>query len=115
MKKQQKKYYKQYEFFMRTKTLLLKKHPGGQSTFITRRCKWCGKIFFKKHNRETYCSSKCKKYAHQEQKAIFANKYRRQYHKKECLGTSGLSKHRRQDYNQEYQAIQNEKKRLKIS
>lgn len=100
---------------MRTKTLLLKKHPGGQSTFITRRCKWCGKIFFKKHNRETYCSSKCKKYAHQEQKAIFANKYRRQYHKKECLGTSGLGKHRRQDYHQEYQAIQNEKKRLKIS
>ena len=35
--------------------------------------------------------------------------------KKECLGTSGLSKHRRQDYNQEYQAIQKEKKRLKIS
>ena len=100
---------------MRTKTLLLKKHPGGQSTFITRHCKWCGKKFFKKHNRETYCSSKCKKYAHQEQKAIFANKYRRKYHKKECLGTSGLSKHRRQDYNQEYQAIQNEKKRLKIS
>ena len=99
---------------MRTK-ILLKKHPRGQSTFITRRCKWCGKIFFKKHNRETYCSSKCKKYAHQEQKAIFANKYRRQYHKKECLGTSGLSKHRRQDYNQEYQAIQKEKKRLKIS
>ena len=59
------------KFFMRTKTLLLKKHPGGQSTFITRRCKWCGKIFFKKHNRETYCSSKCKKYAHQEQKAIW--------------------------------------------
>ena len=80
------------KFFMRTKTLLLKKH-----------------------NRETYCSSKCKKYAHQEKKAIFANKYRRQYPKKECLGTSGLSKHRRQDYNQEYQAIQNEKKRLKIS
>ena len=103
------------KFFMRTKTILLKKHPGGQSTFITRRCKWCGKIFFKKHNRETYCSSNCKKYAHQEQKAIFANKYRRQYHKKECLGTSGLSKHRRQDYNQEYQAIQKEKKRLKIS
>ena len=103
------------KFFMRTKTLLHKKPPGGQSTFITRRCKWCGKIFFKKHNRETYCSSKCKKYAHQEQKAIFANKYRRQYHKKECLGTSGLSKHRRQDYNQEYQAIQKEKKRLKIS
>ena len=45
----------------------------------------------KKHNRETYCSSKCKKYAHQEQKAIFANKYRRQYPKKECLGTSGLT------------------------
>lgn len=100
---------------MRTKTILLRKHPGGQSTFITRHCKWCGKKFFKKHNRETYCSSKCKKYAHQEQKAIFANKYRRKYHKKECLGTSGLSKHRRQDYNQEYQAIQNEKKRLKIS
>ena len=100
---------------MRTKTILLRKHPGGQSTFITRHCKWCGKKFFKKHNRETYCSSKCKKYAHQEQNAIFANKYRRQYHKKECLGTSGLSKHRRQDYNQEYQAIQKEKKRLKIS
>lgn len=99
---------------MRTKTLLLKKHSGGQSTFITRRCKWCGKIFFKKHNRETYCSSKCKKYARLEQKAIFANKYRRQYPKKECLGTSGLGKHRRQDYHQEYQAIQNEKKRLKI-
>ena len=95
---------------MRTKTILLRKHPGGQSTFITRHCKWCGKKFFKKHNRETYCSPKCKKYAHQEQKAIFANKYP----KKECLGTSGLSKHRRQDYHQEYQAIQNEKKRLKI-
>lgn len=100
---------------MKTKrTLLLRKHTDGQSTFITKRCKWCGGKFFKTHNRETYCSVECKKYARLEQKAIFANKYRRQYPKKECLGTSGLGKHRRQDYHQEYQAIQNEKKRLKI-
>ena len=32
-----------------------------------KRCKYCGKLFRKQHNREMYCSAECRKMAHQDQ------------------------------------------------
>ena len=96
------------------KTQVLPEDPR-QAVLILRKCKWCGRLYIKQSNKSTYCSNNCRKYAHQEQKAIFANKYRRQHPKKECLGTGGLSQHRRHNFTSEYNAIMNEKKRLKIT
>ena len=97
---------------LKTKTI---PEDPKQTTLITRTCKWCGTLFIKTSNKTTYCKPECKKYAHMEQKAIFANIYRRQHPKRECLGTGGLSQHRRQTHTSEYNEIQNEKKRLKIT
>ena len=32
-----------------------------------KRCKYCGKLFKKQHNREMYCCDDCRKLAHQDQ------------------------------------------------
>lgn len=91
------------------------KEDPEQTQFLKKKCKWCGTPFIKTSNKDTYCKEECKKYAHMEQKAIFSNKYRRQHPKKECLGTGGLSQHMRHNFKSEYNAIRNEKKRLKIN
>lgn len=105
---------------MRTKTLLLKKHPGGQSTFITRRCKWCGKIFFKKHNRETYCTPKCNYYAQLEKTNNRVRKYRLQkrkqfgYESVKNLGSGHLGPHPDKNMVKEAVLVRKEKNRYKL-
>ncbi len=99
---------------MTTWQALKKIDENGQTKLLIKKCRWCGTLFIKTSNKDKYCKKDCGKFAHLEQKAIFANKYRRQYPKKECLGTGGLSSHRRHNFKSEYNAIQNEKKRLKI-
>lgn len=78
-----------------------------------KKCKWCGKPFKKEHNRQEYCCQKCRTYALLEQKMIFARQYRKK-HSKQRLGTSGLSQHKHESHEKEYEVIQNEMKRLKL-
>ena len=83
-------------------------------------CKFCGKPYTKTHNRQEYCSEYCRKEAKKEQNR---NNFHRWYHRnknqpiwktKKILGSGELGPHMHHDHDKEYQAIQNEKKRLRI-
>ena len=87
------------------------------------KCKYCGKPFTKRHNREMYCSDNCRKNALREQKARYQAKRRLKIkqkiiivdeYKKYGLGSYGTSAngHRKDTFSQEHTAIQNEMKRL---
>ena len=87
------------------------------------KCKYCGKPFTKKHNREMYCSKECRLNALREQKARYQAKRRLRIkkgllvlpeYKKYGLGSYGTSAngHRKSKFTQEYLAIQREMKRL---
>ena len=84
-------------------------------------CKWCGREYTKKHNREMYCSDECRHYARQEQNRIHRRRYYHRYkqvmtEKQRCgLGSGFLSCNRYEDYMVEYAAIQREYSRLKLS
>ena len=82
-------------------------------------CSYCGKIFVYHHGNEKYCSDTCRKYALNEQKAKYQRKRRKLINdhvlisnENEKLGTGFLSSHKRNDEWEEYQAVQNEMKRL---
>lgn len=86
-------------------------------------CKYCGKKFRKNHNREMYCSERCRQNARREQKAKYQAKRRLlikrniliiDEYKKYGLGSYGTSKdgHRKSNFSQEYRAIQKEMKRI---
>ncbi|MBZ9569988.1 hypothetical protein KQY27_00245 [Methanobrevibacter sp. TMH8] len=85
-----------------------------------KKCKWCGKEFIKKHNREEYCSTEHRKYARQEQLRINSRKF---YHKykdlmdeeiKWGLGSVFLSAHRNNNFVSESLAIKREKQKLNV-
>jgi hypothetical protein len=83
------------------------------------RCKWCGKPFKKRHNRQMYCSDEHRKYARQDQKKSFEWKRRRSpYIIKDDiywgLGSGSLGTRRENDFNKEIMKIQNEKYNLGI-
>lgn len=84
------------------------------------KCKWCGKLFIKKHNREMYCSDKHRKYARQEQYRTNSMNYYQKFKnilnekQKHGLGSGLLSKYRHDSFDDEKIAIENELKRLKI-
>lgn len=86
-------------------------------------CKYCGKPFTKTHNRQVYCSDKCRLNARREQKARYQAKRRKKIkqkllivdeYKKYNLGSYGTSAngHRKSKFSQEYIAIQKEMKRI---
>lgn len=84
-------------------------------------CKWCGKTFTKKHNREEYCNEKCRKYGNQENTRnrvrIFRKKYYLIFDEKQKyggVGTGFLTSKRKENFDLEYYAIQNEKRKLNI-
>jgi len=89
-------------------------------TIKLKKCNWCGREFVKKHNRQVYCSDFCKKHARQEKNRGYFRKYYHKYkeimtEKQRCgLGTGYLSMHRNDNFNQEFLAIRNEMKKLKI-
>lgn len=91
----------------------------GQTQFLLKKCKWCGKLFFKYHNRQEYCSHTCSTYAHMEQKAEYNRKYRRQYlldeKTRNGLGSGFLSGHMYEDEDDELRAVQRELKRLRLN
>jgi len=39
------------------------------------KCAYCGKEYTKTHNRQTYCSDKCRKHARQEKRRIYDSQY----------------------------------------
>jgi hypothetical protein len=74
-------------------------------------CKWCGKEFIKKHNREMYCSHDCRHYAKLEQNSISDRKqsiYNSKYHiqtyrsYKKNLGTIPVSVEQLKAYKQSF-------------
>lgn len=79
---------------------------------VLKKCKWCGKLFEKQHNREEYCCDDCRRYARMEQKAEWIRNYRKEYSQVECIGSGGLGKHRRKVFLEEHIAVCNEMKRL---
>lgn len=105
---------------MTTSVLLDKKH-GKQTRFITRKCKYCGRIFFKTHNRQEYCGKKCYTFSRKEQKAFYQQKRRLLIKNGELisnenkeLGTTFLSPHPNMDFIREYKIIQKELKRIGV-
>ena len=85
------------------------------------KCKYCGKPFYKQHNKTCYCSDECRTLALKEQKAEYQRKRRKLINKgvlvsneKEYIGTQFLSQHRQEDFEDEYESIQKEMKRLKL-
>lgn len=87
------------------------------------KCKYCGKPFTKRHNREMYCSDDCRKNALREQKARYQAKRRMRIkqkvlivdeYKKYGLGSYGTSAngHRKNKFSQEYMSIQKEMRRI---
>lgn len=75
------------------------------------------------HNRVMYCSDYCRKQARREQKAMYQRKRRKLINQgvlivkdteKQVLGSGYLGNHRHNNFKREYNALENELKRLKI-
>ena len=85
------------------------------------KCKWCGKPYTKTHNRQTYCSDKCRKEAKKEQnrnnfhKWYHKNKNRPQIKQRNQLGTRPLGQHRHPNTQKEQETIQKEIQRIGLS
>lgn len=84
-------------------------------------CKYCGKPFLKKHNKEMYCCDECRKKAHQDQDAEYRRKRRKLINNGEIVsnenkyvGTGFLSHKKRDNEEDELAAIRKEMKRLKL-
>ena len=84
------------------------------------RCKWCGSLFVKEHNREVYCSSFCRDSAREEQSRDKSIDW---YHKHKGeldeisrygLGSGFLGGHRRVDFDDELECVRREFVRLKL-
>jgi ribosome-binding protein aMBF1 (putative translation factor) len=76
-------------------------------------CKWCGKQYKKKHNRQIYCCEKCARYAQQEQKRRYNwnyNKHNTNY--KNSLGGIGISAHKNHDPDRESEILKNYRKMI---
>ena len=103
------------------------------TTHKTKQCKWCGRTFTPKHNRQIYCSNPitievngethtttCREEAHKEQKKLYKRRYDKQYRKYEyyypnnnILGTTNpSSQHMKENIYEEYTSIQHELQRL---
>lgn len=93
-------------------------HPYKPHTH-TRRCNWCGMPFLSTRNQQ-YCSSRCRRYARQEQVLRAVQRYNTRKGKSEKqvyfdnLGNSNLREHRKEDYEDEERLIRAEKRRLRI-
>jgi predicted nucleic acid-binding Zn ribbon protein len=82
------------------------------------KCSYCGKTFTKTHNRQTYCSDTCRKYARQEKRRTYDHRYYiknrdRINHKR--LGTRTIGPKPHPDTNREAEIIQNEVERIGLT
>ena len=103
--------------------MLLKKIPGDpQSRFYISICSYCGKPYFRRHNRNTLCSYKCKVKSKQDSDAVYQRKRRKAINdgtlivRDKQVGTSTvlLSKKPKADFEEEYKVILQEKRRVGI-
>ena len=82
------------------------------------KCAYCGKPFTKHHNRQTYCSDKCRKEARREQKRNWALTY---YHKNKKrinhtrTGTRTIGPHKHENDDREAEIVQNEIDRIGLT
>ena len=103
--------------------ILLKKEPGEEQTkFYISLCSYCGKPYFRTHNRNTLCSYECRVKSKQDSDALYSRKRRKAINEGKLvvrdkqLGTSTvlLSKKPKEDFYQEHLAIMREKRRVGI-
>ena len=79
------------------------------------KCKYCGKTYTKKHNRQEYCSEHCRKEARKEQKRNWALQY---YYKNKKtinttrIGTRTIGPHKHPEDEKEQTIVQNEIDRI---
>ena len=101
--------------------LMFTEEMDGMKPYTNYTCKYCGKPFLKKHNKEMYCSDECRLKAHQDQDAEYQRRKRRRIregviitNERAYVGTGFLSHHKREDDDEEHAAIIKEMKRLKL-
>lgn len=83
-----------------------------------KKCAWCGESFPIKHKNHRYCSQRCQKEAHLEQKRDYQRKQYKKDPKSEMLrtlGTSTFRSSRSNSTNKEIREIKNEQRFLKLS
>ena len=92
----------------------------GQPTYNAT-CKYCGKPYTKSRKHRKYCSNQCYHYARLEQKAKYQRKRRKLIKEKilisnenNFLGTTFLSQHRQNNFEDEYNSIQKELRRISL-
>lgn len=101
--------------------MLYEKSQGEpQVRFYVSKCKYCGKTFIKFQNKTCYCSSQCRSYAAQDQKASFARKYRRMIReglmvrKETYLGTGCLTENPLGNFEDELLRVRKELNRIGV-
>jgi len=102
--------------------VMLKRTPGEeQSQFYISICSYCGKPYFRTHNKNTLCSYKCRIRSEQDSKAKYQRKRRKQIkdgklivRDKQQLGTSTvlLSKKPKPTFEEEHLALKKEMRRV---
>ncbi|MBQ6345151.1 MAG: hypothetical protein IJI96_03450 [Methanobrevibacter sp.] len=88
---------------------------------LVEKCRYCGKLFIRKHNAEKYCSQHCRYEAHLESNRKYINKRNRQrtYNTRvknlTTLGSKGTisSPHRNLDFKQEARIIKSQLRMIK--
>ena len=83
--------------------------------YPTAKCAYCGKTYTKKHNRQTYCSEKCRKHARQEKKRIYNSRYyykNRQKLHKTLIGTRCIGPKPNPNVERETEIVRNEVERI---
>ena len=89
---------------------------------MVEKCKFCGKLFIKKHNAQKYCCDKCSHEAELESKRKYINKRNRRkvfntrIKNLTTLGSLGTnsSSHMKNSFEEEYDSIQTEMRMLKL-
>lgn len=101
------------------------KNDGSLKEYFDGCCKYCGKPFHKTHNKSQYCCKDCARNNVRELKARYQQRRRLSVKRKELIlpehkisgmGSYGTScnGHRKKDFNDEYESIQKEFRRLKL-
>lgn len=106
-------------------------HPDNNTTKIiiiktkkqykTKKCKWCNTTYTPRSSHNLYCSEDCRILSKQKHGRDRITRFRRRYNdvlktlqKYITIGTGGLGEHRDEDFDEEYQKIQQELKIIGI-
>ena len=90
-------------------------HMKVEIKYPKAKCKWCGAIYEKTHNRQQYCTKECAKKAKEEQdqkhRLKWVNKNKERLYQTQ-LGTRTIGPKPNPDPEREAEIVQNERKRL---